>query len=412
MNRINADILFLGKGEPIENGTVVWQDNGIVYAGSQGDVPKSYADIPATTCPVVMPGLWDCHIHFMGAHTARMEVVASMPQALAGAQSVGDLKATLMAGFTSVREVAGYGCDLAPGVASGELIGPTIYGCHSAISMTAGHGDIHSMNPDHFTDLCAHGIPFTVADGVDACIKAVRKQLRRGARVIKVCASGGVVSDLDHPMHQQFSLEELKAIVAEAARADRVVAAHCHGKAGIMAALQAGCRTIEHGSYLDDECIDLMLEKDAILVATRTILEGCLAMPKVLAPEAYRKLTNLAAAHAESYRRAVKRGVKIAMGTDIFVTIPGSNLAYGKNGFELTYAVEAGMSPLEAIEAATATGPLTVGGQAPLSGQLMSGYEVDMIAVSKNPLDDIGVLSDARNVTHVWKQGKLVKSPK
>src|SRR5205807_10130502 len=152
------------------------------------------------------------------------------------------------------------------------------------------------------------------------CLKAVRAQLRLGARLIKVCTSGGILSELDHPQHQQFSDEELRAIVEEAGRAERVVAAHCHGKAGIMAALRAGVRTIEHGSYLDDECCDAMRETDAILVPTRTIIEDMLAARDVkglVPPYAMAKLDAVADLHAQAVTRAYEHGVTIAMGTDI-----------------------------------------------------------------------------------------------
>lgn len=356
--------------------------------------------------------MWDCHIHFLGAaEKLDFQAVALTPQALAAARSVPDMYATLMAGFTSVREVAGYGCQIAPAIDSGKILGPTIYSSHSAISMTAGHGDVHSYPLDGLSALCAHGVPFTLADGADGCTKAVRLQLRHGAKVIKVCASGGVVSELDDPMHQQFSHEELKAIVDEAARADRAVAAHCHGKAGVMAALKAGCLTIEHGSFIDDECIDLMLEQGAILVPTRSVIEGMMSVKDSLPTEQREKIEQVADSHAKAYKLAVKRGVKIALGTDTFMSPPGSKiLGYGKNGREFLCATQAGLSPLEAIEAGTANGPLSLGALAPLSGQLKEGYHADFIAVSSNPLKDISILAEADNITHIWKKGQLVKN--
>ena len=165
--------------------------------------------------------------------------------ALRAARSVGDLSRTLMGGVTSMREVGGLGIDIQPAIAAGDVAGPTVYGAGDVLSTTGGHADIHSMpldalhHIDHFGVLC---------DGVPEETKAVRMNLRKNAKVIKICASGGVMSPVDHPIHQQFSRDELSAIVEEAARAERVVAAHCHGLPGIKAALEAGVHTIEHGS--------------------------------------------------------------------------------------------------------------------------------------------------------------------
>ena len=411
LTRAQADILIPGRGSPVTNGTVVWKDSVIVYVGAQEALPEEYRTVPCSEHKLIMPGMWDCHIHYLGATSAMMQTFTTTSQSLAGARSVPDLRDTIMAGFTSVREVGGYGCELGKAVKEGRIVGPTIYSSYSAISMTAGHGDVHNVHLEGFKDLCTHGLPFTIADGVDECIKAVRLQLRRGARVIKVCASGGVASEIDDPHHQEYSLEELKAIVEEANRAQRIVAAHCHGKAGIMAALEAGCSTIEHGSYLDEEAIDIMVKKGVVLVATRSILEGGLESPELFSPRSYAKLLQVADSHAQAYALAVKRGVKIALGTDLFISGGLGPLKYGNNGREVMFAVNAGLSPLQAIEAATANGPLTIGLQAPLTGQLKEGYEADMIALAENPLNDINVLGDAKNVTHVWQQGKLVKSP-
>jgi len=247
------------------------------------------------------------------------------------------------------------------------------------------------------------------ADGPDECVRAAREQLRRNAKLIKVCASGGVLSEVDDPIHQQFTVSELRAIVEVAGLADRVVAAHCHGKPGIIAALRAGVRTIEHGTYLDDECCDAMRESGAILVPTRTIIEDMLAYRQAVPDYAMAKLEAVADIHAQGVTRAYEHGVTIAMGTDIALTGPDRPNAWGQNGSEPGYLVKLGMSPLEAIEAATATGPLTLGPQAPRSGQLAEGYGADVITLDADPLADIGVLADPAHVTAVWTTGRQVK---
>lgn len=250
------------------------------------------------------------------------------------------------------------------------------------------------------------------ADGIPECLKAVRMQLRAGANVIKVCGSGGVGSERDNPVDQQFSEEEMKAMVDEAARAQRIVGAHCHGKAGIMAALHAGIKTIEHGSYLDEEAAELMKEKGAVLVATRLIVENGLHMKDYFTPVGYAKLEAVATAQWKAMKLAIAKGVTCAIGTDSTGSIPGSKLVkQGLNGKELYYHVQAGMTPLQAIEAATANGPLTLGPQAPMAGQLKEGYDADFIGLDESPLEDIGVLSGPEHVSHVWRRGVCYKSP-
>ena len=220
------------------------------------------------------------------------------------------------------------------------------------------------------------------------------------------------MSQIDHPVHQQFSDEELRCIVEEAGRAERVVAAHCHGKPGIMAALRAGVRTIEHGTYLDEEAADAMRESDAVLVPTRLIVEEYLAKGREMGlPDyAYNKLVAMADTHAEAISLAHERGVRIALGTDIGGSGSKVPARWGQNGAELTYLVKAGLSPLEAIEAATATAPTTLGPQAPRSGLLQVGYDADVIAISADPSMEVSILSSPANITHVWKSGTLVKT--
>jgi imidazolonepropionase-like amidohydrolase len=163
-------------------------------------------------------------------------------------------------------------------------------------------------------------------------MKAIRLQLLKGASIVKVCASGGVTSELDNLIDQQFSNAELRAMVEEANRAQRVAAANCHGKAGIMAALNAGCHTIEHETYLDDEAIALMKEKGAMLIATRAIVEGGMKLIDHFPPASQAKLGVTDKVHKKAYRMAIKAGVKIALGTDLGSSIPGSIQSHGNNG--------------------------------------------------------------------------------
>jgi imidazolonepropionase-like amidohydrolase len=409
MLRIDADLLIPGRGDPVLEGAVVADGDVIVYAGSAAGAPAMPA--PTMRVPVVMPGMWDCHGHFLGVRRASLEAIAHDPVAVAAARVTADARLALDAGFTSVREPGGLGVHLARVIDEGLIPGPHVYSSGAIISTTGGHADIHAL-PSHWVGDVAHehrGL--WQCDGVPECLKAVRTQLRLGARLIKVCTSGGVTSELDHPLHQQFSDEELRAIVDEAGRAERVVAAHCHGKAGIMAALRAGARTIEHGSYLDEEAVAAMLETGAVLVPTRFVVECLLAMKGTLPDYVERKVRALAERHQESLELAIRSGVPVVLGTDAFTSGPDSAAPWGRNGEELTYLVAAGMSPLGAIAAATADAPLTLGPQAPRSGLLAEGYDADLLALTANPLLDITVLADRANVTHVWKGGVQVKGP-
>src|SRR5690606_22494511 len=157
-------------------------------------------------------------------------------------------------------------------IEEGTVVGPSVYGAGAVLSTTGGHGDLHSYPVPWVVDYGHAGGDLRLADGPAECARAVREQLRRNAKVIKICASGGVLSEVDHPIHQQFTAAELRAIVEVAGLAERAVAAHCHGKPGMMAALEAGVRTIEHGTYLDEEVAVAMRETGAILVPTRTII--------------------------------------------------------------------------------------------------------------------------------------------
>jgi imidazolonepropionase-like amidohydrolase len=408
MEQINAGLLIPGRGEPVHDATVLIDGGRISYAGPAAGAPAA-PGARVRTPATLLPGLWDCHGHFMGSRALDLARLPQEPTALRAARSARDLANALNAGVTSVREVGGLGVYLAQAVREGLLDGPSIYAAGAVLSTTGGHGDLHSYPLSWVEDFGRHDGTFRLADGVSECMRAVREQLRRGAAVIKVCASGGVLSEVDHPVHQQFTDAELATIVEVAGLADRVVAAHCHGKPGIMAALRAGVATIEHGTYLDEEACDAMRETGTILVPTRTIIENILANLDKVPPYAAAKLTAVADIHADMVRMAIDRGVTIAMGTDLGLTgldLPG---AWGTNGTELVHLVALGMTPAQAIEAATATAPRTLGPQAPRSGLLAEGYDADLITVDGDPLADISLLADPDHVTAVWAGGRLVK---
>lgn len=403
--RIESDLILTGDGSALDDGVVVVRDNTIAYAGPSGSAPPT-PELTTVRVPAVMPGMWDAHCHFFGIPVPNLEALVTQPMTVRAMRVTRDAERTLNAGFTSVREVGGLGVYLARAISEGFVDGPTVYAAGSILSTTGGHGDIHSIpeawmeGPERIDDL-------ELCDGPDDCRRAVRRQLRKGATVIKVCASGGVLSQYDDPQHQQFTHDELVAIVGEAAMADRIVAAHCHGKAGIMAAVRAGVKTIEHGTYLDREAARAMADTGAILVATRFVGAELLSQPpeRGLAEFARRKLTETFRRGREAVEAALQEGVTIAVGTDILT----SDDQWGRNGQELSLLVECGMSPDQAIVAATGVGPLTVGPQARGRSIVRDGEPADLIALPNDPRNDIGLLADAENVTHVWKDGRLVK---
>lgn len=398
--RIVADVLIPGRGDPVDGGTVVMEHGAIAYAGAAKTAPAAGSDDEVVEAPVVMPGLWDCHTHFVGMSLSSLDALATIDIVGAAARAVEDAGKVLDGGITSVRDVGGIGLRLAPVVAEGRMRGPHIYGAGRILSTTGGHGDIHSLPLDFAHELTCNSGFSILCDGVPEVLKAVRTNLRENAKLIKICASGGVMSEIDHPMHQQFSDEELAAIVAEAARAERIVAAHCHGKAGIMAALRAGVHSIEHGSFLDEEAADLMVEQGTWLVPTRYVNEALLKQGDL--PRYVREKGEMVSGvHEQAMKLAIAKGVKIAAGCDIFI----SGQMYGTGSLEVSHLINAGMTDLQAIEAATANGPETLGRQAPHTGHLREGYDADVITLDTNPLDDRSVWGDPDRVVGVWQRG-------
>ncbi|CAG8957853.1 hypothetical protein HYFRA_00000193 [Hymenoscyphus fraxineus] len=403
LQRIDAQVLIPGRGSPISNGTLIFCEKKITFVGETSKLPTKYQEISPIEVPILMPGLWDCHVHLCGSARYSLGDVASTHMAVAGARCARDVVAMLNAGFTSVRELAGYGVQLATVIDEGWLPGPNIYSSVSMLSTTSGHGDVRGIPLDVLWGKIENGTPLYLCDGFNECIKGVRVQIRKGAKVIKLAASGGIVSEGDDAFAQQFSDEELAAIVDEASRNNLLVAAHCHANKAILAAIKAGCRTIEHATLIEDDAIQLMVEKDVLLIATRGIVKFGAEHPEMWSPEQYANICKINKQHAEGYRKAVKAGVRIAIGTDMLLNSFKLPWGYGMNGVELKYAVEAGMTPLQAIDAATANGPASLGPKAPNSGLLKEGFDADFIGLDKNPLEDIEILGDAKNIIHVWK---------
>ncbi|KAM5349266.1 hypothetical protein ACJ41O_005773 [Fusarium nematophilum] len=358
------------------------------------------------------------HTHFAGTLVVDFPNFIQTHPATLGAAVARSFHDTLMAGFTSVRDVGSWATEVAPLVDQGIILGPNVFGAGAAIGITGGSCDACTLPGDFVSTRQGTspsnpwpGVACLVnADGVDECRLAVRQQIRRGARCIKVVATGGILSTTDDPKYRQYSDEELSALMDESKLQGRAVAVHAHGKAGVTAAIRAGAHTIEHGSYIDDEAAELMVSRGVTLVATRKVVEAGLRNLDTLNPPTARKMVAVAEQHRRAYSTAVRKGVKIALGTDICGSDPKSDTAHGKNGAELVYAVQAGLSPLQAIEAATVNSAETLGPQTPKKGLVKVGWDADLIALDENPLEDIRVFANSENISQEIGRGRNTKS--
>ncbi|KAK6402971.1 hypothetical protein LTR95_019006, partial [Oleoguttula sp. CCFEE 5521] len=221
---VTADLLIPGRGKPLKNTGIHVSGSRITSVGPSATLLVESPDVPTTHVKVLMPGMWDCHVHLLGVHKVSGDafIDAYKNQVLSGARSARDVMLLLDAGFTSVREMAGWGLQLDRAIQEGSLVGPKIYSSNCIISPTGGHADLQDLPIPWMQDMCSHGAPFLTADGPDECMKAVRLQLRAGADVIKICGSGGVGSERDNPIDRQFVDAELKAIVEVATQAQRL----------------------------------------------------------------------------------------------------------------------------------------------------------------------------------------------
>jgi imidazolonepropionase-like amidohydrolase len=382
-------------------GQIVWIESGKIKAiGTASEIsPKlppgiHIIDLSNAT---VLPGLIDCHTHLTmtpysmgpgGLH-------ASYPrQALTGARNA---RVTLEAGFTTVRNLGAFGYSdvaLRDAINAGDVPGPRMLVSGPPLSITGGHADENFLGPQfHFSD-------DGVADGADV-IKKVREDIKYGADVIKFMATGGVLSEGDNPALEQYSPEEMKMIVETAHGLGRKVAAHAHGELGIRNAVLAGVDSIEHGSYINDEDIQLMKQRGTYLVPT-VYLEDWLMQNVTalgLTPNMIEKAKTVLPIAQRNLSRAFQSGVKIAFGTDAAV------YPHGLNAHEFQKMVEMGMTPLASIQAATVNAADLLGWSDRV-GTLEPGKFADLIAVDGNPLEDVTIL---QHVRFVMKAGEVIK---
>ncbi|MEL6245640.1 MAG: amidohydrolase family protein [Pseudomonadota bacterium] len=350
----------------------------------------------------VLPGLIDSHVHLGGERspTSRLKALtdSEVDEAFDGALHA---RRTLMAGFTAVQDVGGTNeaiFSLRDAVAAGKVPGPHIKASGRAVSATGGHGDANGYSPA----LSALFTGANTCDGADDCRRAVRQLVKDGADVIKITATGGVLSNTAAGLEQQLFDDELVAIVEAAETMGRRVTAHAHGKGGIEAALRAGVHSIEHGTYLDEETVALFKSQDATLVPT--VLAGVTVTGwtnEPWLPEPSReKAAQVGPTMLEMLRTARKGGVRVAFGTDSGVS------KHGNNAREFELMVEAGYSPEEAIESATVIASEHIR-MDDVIGTLEAGKHADLIALDGDPLADVSELLD---VDFVMKDGVVHKS--
>ena len=388
-----------GGGKMLSDQVVVIQNELITRVGDAAEVSiPAGARVIDLSGRTVLPGLIDMHDHLTGDsrfHGYSALGISVPREALYGAFNAGK---TLRAGFTTVRNVGASGYTdvaLRDAINDGEIDGPRLRVSGPALGITGGHCD-NNLLPANYHDQ-SEG----VANGPWSVRTKVREVIKYGADVIKFCATGGVLSKGDSVGGQQYTLEEMQALVDEAHRHGRKVAAHAHGTDGIKAAIIAGVDSIEHGSLIDDEGIALAKKNGTFLVMDiyndTFILEHGAEVGML--PESLEKERQIGQLQRDNFRKAVQAGARMAFGTD------GGVYPHGDNGKQFRYMVEYGMTPMQAIQAATVNAAELIGWPDKV-GRVAPGYFADIIAVEGNPLEDLSVLE---NVGFVMKGGKVYK---
>lgn len=399
--------LIDGTGAPmIENGMVVVEDGRIRYAGrKQESYPLDpHAAVYDYSGNYLLPGLIESHSHLAGYRSGNTLDWVIDPYAVKICQCVHDLEALTNAGYTSVRDLGGYGCLLRRAMARGTIRGPRIFACGAAISPTSGHADVWTDFPAEI--LADWEQSHAVADGADQCRYMARKQFRGGADFIKIMTTGGIMDSASDPNKSYFTHDEIRAIVDEAEAMGTYVSTHAESNGGILKALKAGVKVIEHGYSMSDETIELMLKNGCYQVPTlgamRVLYEGLGTMTPIT-QEKIRAVVPQVYASCEKQFRA---GIPMASGAD-FLSIPGCG-EYGTNAMDIIELTKIGMSNMDAIVAATKRGAELMLCADEL-GTLESGKLADLIVVEKNPLDRIETLLDTNGIKLVMKEGVVQK---
>jgi imidazolonepropionase-like amidohydrolase len=384
-----------GSGADPATADVVVEGDRILDVGTGLDGDERI-DVEGQT---LLPGLFDCHTHVFIERFDPWRLLQT-PFSYRFYQAARNLQATLATGITSIRDAGGADLGIKQAIDDGLIAGPRMQISLSMLSQTGGHGDSWFPLGEVVDPMPAHpGVPDTIVDGPDAMRQKVRELLRMGADVIKVATSGGVLSPRDDPRHAHFRPDELAVLVEEATAAGVFVMAHAQGADGIKNAIRAGIRSIEHGIFLDDEAIALMLERGTWLVPTLVAPQGVVdaAEAGVAVPEAsLKKAREVIEIHRDAFARAVAAGVRIAMGTDSAVTPHGENLR------ELSLMAAGGMTPSDVLVATTRSAAELCGVEAE-RGTIEPGKLADLVAVA----GDAYVLDGLRErITGVWLGGR------
>jgi imidazolonepropionase-like amidohydrolase len=390
-------LLDVKTGKTLANQTIVIQGDKIASVGSDTQIPAG-AQVVDLSNATVLPGLIDAHTHVtMPTNFGYSRLAISVPrEALTGARNA---RVTLDAGFTTIRNVGASGFTdvaLRDAINAGDVPGPRMLVSGPALGITGGHCD-NDMLPFEY-----HAQSEGVADGVEAVQHKTREMIKYGADLIKICATGGVLSHGDNPQASQYTLEEMKAIVADAHRLGRKVAAHAHGAQGIRWASEAGVDSIEHGSYIDDAAIAEMKKNGTYLVPTLYLGDWFLENAERIGtpPDLIAKAREVLPAARKNVARAFAAGVKVGFGTDAAV------YPHGLNAHEFAVMVKLGLTPLQAIQAATINDADLLGWSDKV-GTLEAGKWADIVAVDGDPLADITTLE---RVKFVMKGGEVVKN--
>ena len=405
--------LIDGTGaDPVENATVVIEGDGIVAAGSGEaiNLPHDAAVIEAHGM-TLMPGLIDCHVHLAGQWGHDLARGLMTPPSLSLLYAVPNARATLEAGVTTVRDAGLTPAGVKLAIERGLFPGPRMLVAVSILSQTGGHGDGFMPCCADFSRMPAGhplptDVPTGITDGVEAMRHKVREVLRAGADWVKLCTSGGVLSAGDSPDSAQFTVDEIAVAVYEAAAQGKRCMAHAQSNRGIKNAIEAGIASIEHGVYLDDEAIAMMIERGVYLVPTlvapQDVLDIAEAHPNLMPPYAVAKARTMVAAHRASFRAAVAAGVKVAMGTDSGVG------QHGGNARELGLMVQhGGMTPMQALVASTRSAAELLRLDDQL-GTVAPGKLADLLIVDGDPLADVRVLEDRDRLALIVKGGAPV----
>ncbi|MCB2224102.1 MAG: amidohydrolase family protein [Actinobacteria bacterium] len=389
--------LFDGTGAPPADADVAVEDGRIAEVGSGLDGDEA-VDLGGRT---LLPGLFDTHVHVSVGHVDVWRL-AHEPFSMEFFEAARNLAATLDTGITSIRDAGGADLGVKEAVERGMIRGPRMQVSLTLLSQTGGHGDgwmASGSRVDLFTE--HPGRPSGIVDGPEDMRRKVRELLRAGADVVKVATTGGVLSPRDDPRHAHFSVEELEMLVAEAAAGGAWVMAHAQGTEGIKRAIRAGIRSIEHGIYLDEEAIEMMLAAGTYLVPTLVAPQGVLRAAEEGAPipeVILRKAAEVVDVHRESFAAAVAAGVNIAMGTDSGVTPHGENL------LELELMAAGGMPPAEVLRATTSAAARLMGVEG-ARGTVEPGKDADLVVLDGDPFDFAGY---RERIRAVYQRGALV----